>query len=70
MIEKLRDAVFKMRSYAETTGGDYSLGFESGLEMAAGMIENILNASRLENNALKAHKEELNVIPLSRNLHH
>ncbi len=33
-------------------------------ERLEGMIENILNASRLENNALKAHKEELNVSAL------
>lgn len=40
--ENLQEAVFKMRSYSDDTGGDYSLGFESGLEMAATMIENIL----------------------------
>jgi len=33
-------------------------------ERLEGMIENILNASRLENNALKAHKEEINVSAL------
>lgn|SRR5574343_23523 len=33
-------------------------------ERLEGMIENILNASRLENNALKPHKEETNVTVL------
>lgn len=33
-------------------------------ERLEGMIENILNASRLENNALKPHKEETNVTAL------
>ena len=33
-------------------------------ERLEGMIENILNASRLENNALKPHKEEINVSAL------
>lgn len=33
-------------------------------ERLEGMIENILNASRLENNALKPHKEETNVSAL------
>lgn len=33
-------------------------------ERLEGMIENILNASRLENNALKLHKEEINVTVL------
>jgi len=33
-------------------------------ERLEGMIENILNASRLENNALKPHKEEINVSTL------
>ncbi len=41
--ESLQETIFKLRSYADTTGGDYSLGFESGLEMAAEIIENILN---------------------------
>lgn len=42
--ELLLDAVFKMRSYVEPTEGDYALGFEAGLEMAAGMIDNILKS--------------------------
>lgn len=33
-------------------------------ERLEGMIENILNASRLENNALKPHKEEIDVTAL------
>lgn len=40
---RLADIVFKLRSYSEPTGGDYSLGFEQGLEMAAQMIENLIN---------------------------
>ena len=44
LAERLQDAVFKLRSHSDNTGGDYSLGFESGLEMAATMLENILNS--------------------------
>ena len=42
--QRLADIVFKLRSYTDPTGGDYSLGFEQGLEMAAQMIENLINA--------------------------
>ncbi|RYE98788.1 MAG: hypothetical protein EOO77_36595 [Oxalobacteraceae bacterium] len=37
----LTNAIFKLRSHLDPTGGDYSLGFEQGLEMAATMLENI-----------------------------
>ncbi len=40
--EQLESAVFKLRSYSESSGGEYALGFEQGLEMAAEMVENIL----------------------------
>lgn len=43
LAEKLQNVVFKLRSHCDNTGGEYSLGFESGLEMAAVMLENILN---------------------------
>jgi hypothetical protein len=42
--QRLADIVFKLRSYTDPTGGDYSLGFEQGLEMAAQMIDNLINA--------------------------
>jgi hypothetical protein len=42
--QRLSDIIFKLRSYTDTTGGDYSLGFEQGLEMAAQMIDNLINA--------------------------
>lgn len=42
LTERLQEAVFKLRAHSDTTGGEYSLGFESGLEMAASIIENIL----------------------------
>ncbi len=41
--QRLADMLFKLRSYTDPTGGDYSLGFEQGLEMAAQMIENLIN---------------------------
>jgi hypothetical protein len=41
--QRLADIVFKLRSYTDPTGGEYSLGFEEGLEMAARMIENLNN---------------------------
>ena len=43
LAERLQDAVFKLRAHSDNTGGDFSLGFESGLEMAATILENILN---------------------------
>lgn len=42
--ERLENILFRLRSHSDNTGGDYSFGFESGLEMAAGMIENLLKA--------------------------
>lgn len=41
--ERLADIVFKLRSHLDDTGGEYSLGFEQGLEMAARMIDNLIN---------------------------
>ncbi len=43
--QRLADIMFKLRSYTDPTGGEYSLGFEQGLEMAAQMIENLINAT-------------------------
>ena len=42
--ERLEHAVFKLRSYNESTEGEYAVGFENGLGMAAEMIENILKS--------------------------
>ena len=41
--EDLMDLVFRLRAYSEPTGGEYSEAFEHGLEMAASMIENLVN---------------------------
>ena len=41
--DDLLDLVFRIRSYAEPTGGEYAQAFEDGLEMAASMIENLAN---------------------------
>lgn len=43
VTDKLSDILFKLRSYSDATGGEYSLGFEQGLEMASTMIENLIN---------------------------
>jgi hypothetical protein len=44
--DRLADLVFKLRSHSEplneSVDGDYSLGVESGCEMAAEMIENLI----------------------------
>lgn len=44
--DRLRDLIFKMRAYSEplqeSVQGDYCMGVESGLEMAAEMLENLL----------------------------
>ncbi len=46
MADRLADLVFKMRAHSEplneSAEGDYCLGFESGLEMAAEMLENLI----------------------------
>jgi len=41
--DRLGEILFKIRAYSEPTGGEFSMGFESGLEMAAEMIEGLLN---------------------------
>lgn len=46
---RLNDILFKLRNYSDQTGGEYSLGFEQGLEMAAAMIENLINAEQGDN---------------------
>jgi hypothetical protein len=51
--ERLREIVFRLRAHSDDTGGDYSFGFESGCEMAAEMVENLLNA-------IEAHGAEEN----------
>lgn len=40
--QRLADIIFDLRSHTDLTGGEYSLGFEQGLEMAARMIENLI----------------------------
>ena len=41
--QRLADIVFKLRSYSEPTGGEFALGFEQGLEMAAAMIDGLID---------------------------
>lgn len=47
---KLKDIVYKLRSMQETEhGGEYAEGYESGLEVAANLLESVLNMIELEN---------------------
>lgn len=46
IIAELSDAIFKMRAFMETEGGDYALGVETGMLRAADMIENIINRQK------------------------
>lgn len=41
VVSRLEDLVSRLRAHRDQTGGDYSLGFERGLEMAAQMVENL-----------------------------
>lgn len=42
IIVDLENAVFRMRSFCETSEGDYALGVEMGMQMCADMIDNII----------------------------
>lgn len=41
-VNEMRDVVFKLKSFMESSGGDYALGVEHGMQRAAEMIENII----------------------------
>jgi hypothetical protein len=43
MVGDLRDLVERFRSLMETSGGDYALGYETGMQKAAEMLENLIN---------------------------
>lgn len=43
ILQELRTIVFKLRSHSDPVGGEYSFGFESGLEMAAMMVDNLIS---------------------------
>ncbi len=43
ITKKIDNIIFKLRSYSDDTGGEYSEGFENGLEMAASMLSNLLD---------------------------
>lgn len=45
----LHDLVDRLRSIMESSGGDYSLGYETGLQRAAEMIENVLRRHEEKN---------------------
>lgn len=45
MKQGLRDLVARLRSHMETEEGDFSLGVEYGMQMAADMIENLISRS-------------------------
>jgi hypothetical protein len=42
IMHDLGELVFKLRGFMETTGGDYALGVETGMQQAADMIENLI----------------------------
>lgn len=44
VVARLEEIVFRLRAHQDNTGGDYSFGFESALEMAAEMVENLLTS--------------------------
>lgn len=51
---EIKDAIFKLRAHSEPLmesagAADYSIGFEAGLEMAAGILENLLRRAEGEN---------------------
>jgi len=44
LVEDLRDVVFKLRAFTESSDNDeMSLGIELGMQRAADMIENVIN---------------------------
>ena len=38
--------MFKLRAFLESSGGDYALGVEAGMQRAADMVENALRRHR------------------------
>lgn len=42
LVADLDTVIFKLRAFMESSGGDYALGFETGMQRAAEMIENVL----------------------------
>ena len=44
--EDLERIMFKLRAFMESSGGDYALGIEAGMQRAADMIENALRRYR------------------------
>ncbi len=43
LVEDLKDVVFKLRAFTESSDGEMSLGIEMGMQRAADMIENVIN---------------------------
>jgi len=50
IISDLNDLVTRMRSFMETSSGDYALGVEMGMQRAADMIENLVKRHTEGNN--------------------
>lgn len=42
LLEDLEDIVFRLRAFMESSGGEYALGVEYGMQRAADMIENAI----------------------------
>lgn len=42
ILAECRDLVFKLRSFMESSGGEYGLGVEMGMQRAAEMIDNLI----------------------------
>jgi hypothetical protein len=42
ILEECRNLVFKLRSFMESSGGEYGLGVEMGMQRAAEMIDNLI----------------------------
>lgn len=42
LLADLDTVIFKLRAFMESSGGDYALGIETGMQRAADMIENVL----------------------------
>lgn len=42
LLTDLDLVIFKLRAFMESSGGEYALGVETGMQRAAEMIENVL----------------------------
>jgi hypothetical protein len=42
LLEDFGAVIFKLRAFMESSGGEYALGVETGMQRAADMIENVL----------------------------